>query len=391
MKNGKVLTMADRHQENPRPDAGTDPPFASHEIRLSGSQWLIALLLMMLIMWAMPLAWKRIEGFAPDADYRLPYQLSHDYWLFSQYCQRAAQDHEVLILGDSVVWGHYVSPTESLSHHLNARTNRQSFANMGIDGIHPVALAGLVRYYGQAISNKKVILCFNPLWMTSKKHDLQTLKEFSFNHPRLVPQFVPKIACYTNSVSKRIGITLERRSEFLSWITHLKTAYFEDSDLLSWSLKHPYTCPRHALTQDLAQPKTTIQAAAPWNSQGMRKQDFPWVDIETSLQWRFFRQTVKTLQERGNRVFVLFGPFNEHMMQDQSLAAYRSLQQGAKTWLSSNNVAFHMPTALPSEYYADASHPLNSGYRQLANDLCKSESFKALIKRVPNVIPGTDH
>jgi hypothetical protein len=374
MKDRSITTGTDSHQA---PEIQV--PFASHEIRLSGSQCLIALLLVMLMAWALPRVWTRVERFAPDADYRLPYQLSHDYWLFARYSQRAAQQHEVLILGDSVVWGHYVSPAGSLSHHLNLLTGTQRFANMGIDGIHPVALAGLVKYYGRAISNKKVILCFNPLWMTSKKHDLQTEKEFSFNHPHLVPQFAPKIACYANSFSNRVGIALERESQFLSWVTHLKTAYFENSDLLSWTLEHPYTSPVCVLKQDLARPQTQDQSVPPWSSRGVRKQAFPWVDIESSLQWRFFRQTVEILQERGNQVFVLFGPFNEHMMQDQSLATYQKLQEAAKTWLRSNDVAYYVPAALPSEYYADASHPLSAGYRLLASDLLENESFEAII------------
>jgi len=379
MKDSDTLTGTNRHQEDPGLTPEPPVPFASHEIRLSGSQWLIALLLVMLIMWAMPRIWKHIERFTPDTDYRLPYQLSHDYWLFERYSQWAAQGHEVLILGDSVVWGHYVAPTGSLSHHLNELTNTRRFANMGIDGIHPVALAGLVNDYGRAIANKKVILCFNPLWMTSKKHDLQTEKEFSFNHPRLVPQFAPRIACYANSFSKRIGIALERQSSFLSWITHLKIAYFKDADLLSWTLEHPYACPLHALTQELTQPQTTDKTVAPWSSQGMRRQNFPWVELNTSLQWRFFKQTVELLQERGNQVFVLFGPFNEHMMQDQSLATYRALQESAKTWLASNDVAFYMPASLPSQHYADASHPLSAGYEILTSDLLENESFRTLI------------
>jgi hypothetical protein len=374
MKDYKTMTGTDSHQ-----GPEIQVPFASHEIRLSGSQWLIALLLVLGVTWALPRIWTRVERFAPDADYRLPYALSHDYWLFARYSQWAVPEHEVLILGDSVVWGHYVSPAGSLSHHLNELGRTQRFANMGIDGIHPVALAGLVKYYGRAISNKKVILCFNPLWLTSKKHDLQTEKEFSFNHPRLVPQFVPKIACYANSFSNRMGIALERRSQFLSWITHLKTAYFENSDLLSWTLEHPYANPVSAVKQDLAKPQATDQSVPPWTSRGVRRQAFPWVDMESSLQWRFFRKTVKVLQERGNQVFVLFGPFNEHMMQEQSLATYHMLQEAAKTWLHRNEVAFSVPAALPSEYYADASHPLSMGYGLLAKDLLRNESFQALI------------
>lgn len=374
MKQGSIVTGTDSPQA---PEVQV--PFASHEIRLSGSQWLITLLLVMGMTWATPRVWQHIEGFTPDADYRLPYALSHDYWLFARYSQWAVQKREVLILGDSVVWGHYVSPAGSLSHHLNELTKTQRFANMGIDGIHPVALAGLVNNYGQAISNKKVILCFNPLWMTSKKHDLQTEKEFSFNHPRLVPQFVPKIACYANSFSKRMGIALERQSQFLSWVTHLKTACFENSDLLSWTLENPYANPVSSLKRELPEPQITDLSVPAWSSRGVRKQAFPWVDIESSLQWRFFRQTVEMLEERGNQVFVVFGPFNEHMMQTQSLAAYYKLQEGAKTWLSRSNVAFYVPAALPSEYYADASHPLSTGYALLARNLSENESFKALI------------
>ena len=374
------MTGTDRHQGDPGLNPEIQAPFASHEIRLSGSQWLIALLLVLGMTWAMPRVWTHVERFTPDTDYRLPYQLSHDYWLFARYSQRAVQQHDVLVLGDSVVWGHYVSPNGSMSHYFNELTETQRFANMGIDGIHPVALAGLVKYYGRVISNKKVILCFNPLWMTSKKHDLQTEKEFSFNHPRLVPQFAPKIACYANSFSNRVGIALERQSPFLSWITHLKTAYFENSDLLSWTLEHPYSSPVCTLKQDLAQPQATAPNASPWTSRGVRKQAFPWVDIKSSLQWRFFRQTVEMLEERGNQVFVVFGPFNEHMMQDQSLGSYRKIQDAAKTWLHSNEVAFSVPAALPSEYYADASHPLSPGYRLLAMDLLENESFRAFMQ-----------
>jgi hypothetical protein len=337
------------------------------------------LLLMAAFTWSVPRLWTRREAFAPDLDYRLPYELSHDYWLFSRLGARAAREYDVMVLGDSVVWGHYVSPQETLSHYLNQLTHTQDFVNLGIDGIHPVALAGLVKYYGRAITNTKVLLCFNPLWMTSKKHDLQTEKEFSFNHPRLVPQFVPRIACYAKPLSQRIGITLERRSQFLSWITHLKTAYFNNTDLLAWTQAHPYANPlQHALRRGLPEPQPDTESVGPWTERSARKQDFPWVELDTSLQWRFFRQTIKLLQNRGNRVFVLFGPFNEHMMQPQSLARYRTLQQGARTWLQAQDVPFYMPKPLPTQHYADASHPLSTGYRLLAEDLSASESFRML-------------
>jgi len=42
-----------------------------------------------------------------------------------------------------------------------------------------------------------------------------------------------------------------------------------------------------------------------------------------------------------------------------------------------------VPAALPSQYNADASHPLNSGYRLLASELRENESFKAPIPDAP--------
>ncbi len=147
--------------------------FASHQMRLSARHWLVVAVIVALLFALIPRVWQRVERFEPGADYRIPYELSSDYWLYDRYCRSAVDTHEVLIVGDSVIWGHYVPPDRTLSHHLNEIAGKQQFANMGIDGVHPVALAGLVKYYGNALSDTRIVLCFNPLWITSKKHDLQ--------------------------------------------------------------------------------------------------------------------------------------------------------------------------------------------------------------------------
>ena len=51
-----------------------------------------------------------------------------------------------------------------------------------------------------------------------------------------------------------------------------------------------------------------------------------WVDLGTSLQWRLFRAAVHTLLRRGNRVFVLVGPFNEHLLEADSLEMLEDLE-----------------------------------------------------------------
>lgn len=357
-------------------------PFSSNEQRLSVPQWLLTLAIMLLLFVSLPRLWPLIEDFNPDPDYRMPYTLSDDYWLYSQYCQWAAAHSDVMVVGDSVVWGHYVPPDESLSHHLTGltgKTTQQTFANMGIDGIHPAAMAGLLEYYGQAISGKKVILSFNPLWMTSKKHDLQTDKEFRFNHPRLVPQFTPRIACYTESIPNRLRIVMERRVELLQWSSHLSTAYLDKMDLSTWAMAHPYDSPLGAMPFTLPQPKETTEQHPSWNARGGAAQAFPWVDLETSVQWQFFKRAINTLRDRSNTVFVVIGPFNEHMMTDKSLGQYRLIKAGVETWLQENKVPYSMPAPLPSDLYADASHPLAAGYALLAQQLCDDASFKSVI------------
>ncbi|MCP4454337.1 MAG: hypothetical protein GY809_23000 [Planctomycetes bacterium] len=350
-------------------------PVAADEPQLSVKQWGLTLAIMAGLFVAIPRVWPLVEDFQPGRDYRMPYAISDDYWLYQRYCQGAVDQHDVMVVGDSVIWGHYVPPDGSLSHYLNQRTEAKTFVNLGIDGIHPAALAGLLQYHGRAIRDKTVILGLNPLWMTSKKHDLQTEKEFRFNHPGLVPQFTPRIACYTESLPNRLHIVLERRSELLSWAAHLRTAYFNKMDLTNWAMAHPY----ETLSLQLPQPKETIEQAQPWLARGRAAQNFPWVSLDTSVQWTFFKRAIQTLRTRGNTVFVLMGPFNEHMMTDQSLATYGSIKAGVETWLQDNNVAYAMPSPLPSELYADASHPLEGGYDMLAQWLVEDEAFKSVI------------
>jgi hypothetical protein len=355
-------------------------PFGSNSIRLNGLDWMVVVIICAAFFPAAPGLWARFEKFTPGPDYRLPYKLSSDYGLYSRYCSRACSQYDTLVVGDSVVWGHYVTMDNSLSHYLNQYAGQNHFANLGVDGTHPAALSGLLRYYGRDISGKKVILQLNPLWMSSAKHDLQTSKEFRFNHPKLVPQFTPHIPCYKEKYSRRVSIAVQRRSPFFAWISHLKIAYFENMDLPTWTMEHPYKNPLGAATVGLPDPgNDTIEKAGSWKQRGMGQQDFQWVELETSLQWKLFRQAVELLKERKNTVFVLVGPFNEHMFTEQSRTAYGQMKEKIATWLRQNNIAYYMPETLPSELYHDASHPSAQGYDMLARQLFEDESFRSTV------------
>lgn len=360
-----------KFQPAPPPPAEYEGPFlVSNAMLLSGRQLLGLALFAASVVVLFPILWARMEPLDPEPDDRVPYELSQDYWLFERIADDAAAGHEVLLLGDSVIWGQYVRRDETLSHYLNEGQTRERFRNLGIDGMHPAALAGLIEHYAKGISKERVLLHFNPLWLSEAKLDLQEEDEFRFNHPGLVPQFSPSIPCYREEVSRRLGLIVERNLPFFQWTSHMQLAYVDQTNLPEWSLEHPYTLPWKALEFRLPPSDGRLRhRPVPWTQQGIRKQDFAWVDLKDSFQWRSFRRALDLLRERGNRVFVLVGPFNEHMLTERGLHGYERIRDGVAAWLKDQGVPFDAPPALPSERYADASHPLAEGYREMAERL----------------------
>jgi len=362
------------------PEGGMVEPrvaVGSNCLRLSLGEWLVAAIVIGVIAYLTPILWQRVEKFEPGPDYRLPYDLSNDYWLYQKYTEWAAAKYETNIIGDSVVWGHYVSKDNTLAAHLNRLVGKERFANLGVDGTHPAALEGLLRYYGRAIENKNVILHLNLLWMSSPKHDLQTNKEHHFNHPELVAQFIPRIPCYKASYSDRMSAAVKRRVPLFNWTSHINITYFQSMDVPTWTLANPRDCPFQAVTLSLPNADDYERDAKGVKPTGGNALD--WVDLETSLQWEFFKRSTDLLRERNNKVFVLLGPFNEHLLTPESIDEYRKMQTEITAWLKKNNIPHYIPAVLPAELYSDASHPLSKGYAELANRLIQDNAFKSAI------------
>lgn len=365
-----------------------------NEMRLNLRQCALAAAIILLFILFTPRLWKSIERFDTGPDYRIPYDLSKDYWLYQRRMEDRIDSRGIVLLGDSVVWGEYVLPDGTWSHFLNAQTGQASkFVNGGVNGLFPLALEGLVDCYGRALRNRRVILHCNLLWLSSPKADLQTDKEEKFNHSRLVPQFMPRIPCYKADVNERLGAVVERELDFSAWVSHLQNAYFGQKNILNWTLEDDGGDPPHyqnSYKNPLAQITFSVPSALPddpqrgpkssrhkpWSQSGGVTQ-FDWVDLDSSLQWGAFRRVLKTLQERGDDVFVILGPFNEYMVAPESRAPYRKLRDGVAAWLDANKVPHLVPEVLPSLLYADASHPLTEGYAQLAGRTLGSETFQA--------------
>lgn len=346
---------------------------ASNSLQLSGRQWLALAGLAIAFVALSPSLWTWIEPFPAEADYRMPYALGNDYGFYDRFTREAASRCEAMLVGDSVVWGAYVTRTQTLSHALNALAGRERFANLGLDGAHPAALAGLIEHHASGLRGKTVVLACNLLWMSSPRHDLRESAEFDFNHPGLVPQFVPRIPCYRADAATRLGRVIDRNSRFTTWTYHLQQAYFGSMAIPEWTLEHPYDCPLQAAVQPLPLSDNKLRhAPVAWTRQGMAAQDFPWVDPATSLQWQSFRRAIEILRRRDNRVIVLLCPFNEHMLTPASRERFVDVRAAVMASLDATGVPVMAPSTLPSDFYADASHPLDAGYRRLAGDMMAS-------------------
>lgn len=369
-------------------------PFGVNEVRLDPRQWLASILIIALVALLVPRLWTRIERFDTGPDYRIPYELSKDYWLYARRMNQVTKPDKIVVLGDSVVWGEYVLPDGTLSHFLNQQAGtKERFINGGLNGLFPLAQEGLVNHWAGSFRHQKVLLHCNLLWLTSPKADLSTDKEERFNHSRLVPQFFPRIPCYKADANERLTAVIERQLGFLGWVQHLQNAYFGQKSILQWTLEDDGGDPPHftnAARNPLSQITLRVPSAAtadpqrgpnsprhrPWSDTGFGTAQFEWVDLDASLQWQAFRRIIRTLQGRGNDVLVLLGPFNEHIMAAENRPAYQKLRDGVVAWLAENRIPNVVPAPLPSALYADASHPLTEGYELLAKRILQNEDFQ---------------
>lgn len=380
--------MSEAATPDPR-SAASEPPFGVNEMRLTGRHWLVVAALVLAFVALAPLLWARLERFEPGPEYRVPYTLSADYWLYQRRLAAVPAD-AIPVVGDSVVWGEYVRADGSLSRFLSREAGRPGrFANCGIDGVFPLAIEGLLSHYGGALRSRKALLQCNMLWMSSPRSDLSSDKEETFNHTSLVPQRFGAVPCYRADAAARLGATVARSVGFFGWVSHLNSRYFGQTSLPRWTLQEDGDLPAHPNAWRLPGPPLSLYEPAsdpqrgpgsrrhrPWSAGGRSPQSFEWVGLDASLQWAAFRRTVALLRGRGCDVMVVVGPFNEHMVAPEQRPRFRAMRDGIADWLQRSGVAHVVPETLPSALYADASHPLTEGYAELARRLWRDEGFR---------------
>ncbi len=159
--NPGVRPVASADERAPRVD------FGKSVVRLTGREWLVVALVVVVCFVWIPDLWERYGRMPISADYRVPYAQSEDYWTYQRLLKQIVEADRIPVIGDSFVWGEYVPANETFSSDLNAETASDRFANVGLNGAHPLALAGFVENYAGALKNRRVILHCNLLWMSS--------------------------------------------------------------------------------------------------------------------------------------------------------------------------------------------------------------------------------
>ena len=369
----------------------SEPITLSNSIRLTGRQWLGIAGFALLFAFLAPSLWELVEAFPLEDDYRIPRELKQDYWLYQRFSRLAASKYDNFVVGDSVVWGVFARRPETLPHYLNQQAGGERFANFGMIGAHPLALEGLVRHYAPGIAGKNVVLQCNLLWLTTPKEDMQIrLTDETADavfHAGLVPQFWPDLPRYRQPISKRLGILIQQRVLPVSQLAnHLQQAYYGQEAIPTWTMAHPEDNPIQPLLRGLPPSDNVLeQPQVPWfanapKKKGPPKEDVPWVDMDTSLQWPAFQRVVSLLQSRGNRVFVVVGPFNEHMLTDGSRRRCQHVKETIAAWLKTNEVPHVVAKVLPTRIMATPAIRCRAAMSCLAQRLWVNVEFQAMVR-----------
>jgi len=304
-------------------------------------------------------------------NYRVPYSEGENYFLYEKYVNRVASSGRIAVIGDSVIWGHYTGRDDNLVASLNGLAGTDRFANIGIDGIHPAALYGLIDNYCASLRNRRVIIGINLLWMSSPAHDLSGGVNSSINHSALLPQAPGRIPAYSPSAEERLTLLVRREITLFAWIDHIRASRFADRSVYRWTMANPHACPgEYFMGQE-----ESYNPPDPVRPERMTGRDMDWVMPDDSLQWMYMIKSIRKLKSRGNDVIAVITPFNQFMLTEKSRLGRDMIISVIMETLSADGVRVIVPALDRAEYYADLSHPLARGYSIMAKQLAENTLF----------------
>ena len=331
----------------------------------------------------LPEIWKAFEPLDAGPDWRIPSESSEDYWLVNRWTNEVAHQQHVLLVGDSVVWGEFSKPDETLASYLNALSPEVTFSNGGLKGLCPLAYSALLSGVISVRRQTGIVLHFNPIWLTSPQRDLQENRPTLVNHQMLLPQVWPDLPAYQPDWNTRIGNLVGRNLGLFQWARHLRIDDFQGQDFQSWTLEHPARFPWAGIALDSPQPRDHAASQYRPSKRAIRKSTYSWVDRNSSsdgsLQLVGFQRAIEALQQQGCPVFCLVGRLNPALQTSESLENEQAIQQNLLNWLEKKQVLY---TRLPAEpqWMADSSHPLPLGYRVQADVVWQDPLFQSWLQ-----------
>lgn len=352
----------------------------SNGMILTTREWLAVAAATVLAACAVYFGWGHWERFKPGPDHRETCwaELQSDYWAYMRWSRYARDHHDILLLGDSVVWGQEVRNDETISHYMNTYLGDEPVANLGNDGLFMAGIDGFIHYYGDFMGDANVIVQCNPLWMDTPQRDLHGEKKAQYHHPRLIPQFDPRINYY-HDLNTRMGYQVEHYIRLFPLVRHLMATYFDNKSISRWLIDNPYRNPFAAITFQSAPVMTEKQGKGiDWESKGMKASDEPFVGIHDSIQFSLFLDALDRLTAKHSRVFIMIGPYNQYQLDPSSRERLFALIADMKEEFDRRGYPYYdtFSAGLPSGVFADECHLLKEGHDILARGFVNDPRFR---------------
>ncbi|MQY79739.1 MAG: hypothetical protein GH151_11180 [Bacteroidetes bacterium] len=358
---------------------------SSNALILSPVQWVITIFLFVAICTFMYMGWFSWERFEPGKDFR-PLcwdERMSDYWSHFRWSRYAQGRYKVFLIGDSVFWGQEVDNDQTISHYLNEKYGKEIFANLGVDGLFQAGIRGLVKYYSNYYDN--VLLQFSPYWLFDENRDLRgNIKRF--RHPRLVPQFHPDIHYNNYSLNERLSYKLEHYLRIFSLVRHIIVNYYDNMSVAEWMIENPYKNPFKAITfknDEVMREKRG--KGLDWETKEYPLRDVPLVPLGESVQWECFIDTIEMFESRNISYFVLLGPYNAYILNQESRNRLYAHLKEVKNYFEEHSIPYFEAgdNILPSKMFADgAAHLLDKGHDILAAELLRDAVFREWLDKI---------
>lgn len=356
----------------------------SNEMILSLREWIITLILFAVLSTVIYYGWNKWEKYNPGPDHRETCwaEKQSDYWAYNRWIRYARNHYKLMLIGDSVIWGQEVRCDQTITHYINEYYGREIIANLGNDGLFMAGIDGIVKYYGDNLSNANVLLQLSPLWMSNIKRDLRGKEKYQYHHPRLLPLFNSRINYY-HDFNTRLGYFVEHYFRLSTFVRHLMANYYDNKSISGWMMDNPYSNPFAAITFQAAPVMAESQGEGiSWEEKKMKLSNDSFLNPSESVQWGFFTDAIKRLQKKNSKVFVMIGPFNQFMFTPESRGRLFTMVNEIKKDLDKMGVPYFdtFRIGLESKMFGDSCHLLKEGHMLIGKKINEDPRFQQWLK-----------